>query len=510
MRWMSCTLALACLWVAGCSPEDVPGCRTDLDCREDRICVANICQDPGALADPNVNNGRAGEDPTDDRLPDSNNSAEPELDTGLDAEQGGQDADPAPEDLPSEPDLDGEGDPIVDMGPDLPGDDLGGGPDMDPAPDMAPEPDQGPTPDMPEALPALSVDPAAVDFGRVGLFATESRLVTLRNSGQAPLEITAVALEVEPSQGFQVVEPALPLLLEPGASQQVELRFQPLTLQFGRDTSYANVLLIDSADPQAPTTRVPLSGVGVASPEQCLSFATRELDFGAPYVGDRVDQRVSLYNCGTEPVELEALELEGDTQGVSLEDAPDLGDTLWPGRRAEITLRYQPTGLEPLRGLLRARGQQAEGFVSLLGQPQPQPAASVTLTWDNQADLDLHLARSQEGGFSPFGTRRELESGDCYFANLETAWGCSHLGDDTNGRGPERVVLQSLEQGRRYRVGVNFAQRNGAREVDAELRVRTSEQERRYEAEWDETLYWLPVVIEADGTLTEIDEFQNF
>jgi hypothetical protein len=40
--------------------------------------------------------------------------------------------------------------------------------------------------------------------------------------------------------------------------------------------------------------------------------------------------------------------------------------------------------------------------------------------------------------------------------------------------------------------------------------VRTSEQERRFDAEWAQTIYWLPVVIEPDGTLTEINELRDF
>jgi hypothetical protein len=107
---------------------------------------------------------------------------------------------------------------------------------------------------------------------------------------------------------------------------------------------------------------------------------------------------------------------------------------------------------------------------------------------------------------------------DCYYNNLNPDWGRPndptdnprHLGDDRDGRGPETIQYNSPELGRRFLVGVSYARSNGTREVEAEVTVRVGAQERAFEAEWSDTIYWLPVIIEPDGSLTEVDEFRDY
>ncbi len=96
---------------------------------------------------------------------------------------------------------------------------------------------------------------------------------------------------------------------------------------------------------------------------------------------------------------------------------------------------------------------------------QGLPAIRATLTWIANHDLDLHLVRDDANGafnfFDPLN--------DAHYDNLNPDWGVAgvatddafHQGDDTNGFGPETVDLAALEPGRKYRLVVQFARRQG-------------------------------------------------
>ena len=94
----------------------------------------------------------------------------------------------------------------------------------------------------------------------------------------------------------------------------------------------------------------------------------------------------------------------------------------------------------------------------------PGTTVAVELTWDApNADLDVHLLRAEEGAFS--------NQDDCYYAN------CAALGalewppdgvdgnpsiliDDTNGYGPEYLVLDNPADGA-FVAAAHFYSPNG-------------------------------------------------
>jgi hypothetical protein len=102
--------------------------------------------------------------------------------------------------------------------------------------------------------PDIAVEPTAVDFGRVRVGRSKTRVLVIGNDGEADLEISALAGVAPP---FRVVSPAFPQTVAPGDELQVTLGFQPTAK--GRVTQ---TLTIESNDPDEPAVEVTLMGQG--------------------------------------------------------------------------------------------------------------------------------------------------------------------------------------------------------------------------------------------------------
>lgn len=104
-------------------------------------------------------------------------------------------------------------------------------------------------------------------------------------------------------------------------------------------------------------------------------------------------------------------------------------------------------------------------------EAQRPPLLTVQLVWDSGADLDLHLRHPNGDWFeAPW---------DCFWMNRHPNWGL--LGstsddprldrDDTDGVGPENIVLPEPEDRVTYEVGVDFFAHDDAPETNATVRI---------------------------------------
>ena len=89
------------------------------------------------------------------------------------------------------------------------------------------------------------------------------------------------------------------------------------------------------------------------------------------------------------------------------------------------------------------------------------PEFKTTVTWNSEHDVDLHVLRSDAmGNYPMFGDLMD----DLFYDNLHGMWWQAgtfddgvHLGDDTDGFGPEIAVIGKIEPGRKYLVIAQFA-----------------------------------------------------
>jgi photosystem II stability/assembly factor-like uncharacterized protein len=129
----------------------------------------------------------------------------------------------------------------------------------------------------------------AGDFGNVCVGAFADELLTINNNGWGPLHITKIAsssAEFEPPSVL-----SYPLLVEPGDSIDVIIRFQPTSLG-----AKSSTITIVSDDP-AGSHKIPVSGTAPA-PRLSLVLANAG-DFGKVCVGSFVDEPLIVNNSGT-------------------------------------------------------------------------------------------------------------------------------------------------------------------------------------------------------------------
>jgi hypothetical protein len=104
----------------------------------------------------------------------------------------------------------------------------------------------------------IEVIPGRLDFGLITVgCASQVLTLTVFNTGSADLRIRSIRLQNSPSR-FRIVQAPPPDTLIPGGmSVEVKLRYIPTAVGMDTDT-----LIIESDDPDEPTTSVPLQGQG--------------------------------------------------------------------------------------------------------------------------------------------------------------------------------------------------------------------------------------------------------
>jgi len=130
--------------------------------------------------------------------------------------------------------------------------------------------------------------------------------LVLRNTGDAPLEVTALVLEPD-GEGFSVELPTLPLVVAGGEQATVTLRYQAPDAR-----PHSATLRIESNDPDEGRLTIPLTG-RVA--EACLEVMPRTLDIGPVELGQPSGRfELLVRNCGDVDANLTSVAVVDDPQ----------------------------------------------------------------------------------------------------------------------------------------------------------------------------------------------------
>src|SRR5262249_39460078 len=121
---------------------------------------------------------------------------------------------------------------------------------------------------------AASIDaPVSLSFDYVGVGVTLERTLTVRNKGDAPLNITGLSSN---NAQFTLAPVTLPVTIAPGAQSSITVRFTP-----SNPGAQNAALTLTSNDPARPSINVSLSGVGGSAPTALTAFTAS----GAPQTG---------------------------------------------------------------------------------------------------------------------------------------------------------------------------------------------------------------------------------
>lgn len=281
---------------------------------------------------------------------------------------------------------------------------------------------------------AGSLSLPALDFGHVMINTMATEQWEITNTGDAPVEVTAVS-STEPA--FQPVLQA-PITIDPGTSGTVRVNFRPT-----QAVPYAGELNVTSnANPA--TAPVQVTGIGA-------------------------DKPVAL--CHADPPVVSAIHQEFSWVGSASFDPAGraITNAQWTLVSAPSGSAYTITGqgLDRNRQVADVVGDYVAELVVTNDLGVDSDPCTATLTaeadadlwvemfWRDREDIDLHLIR---------GNGRINTGQDCYYANciggVGRPWGLPGIQDnafldldDTVGRGPENINIAEPES-TTYRVVV--------------------------------------------------------
>lgn len=353
---------------------------------------------------------------------------------------------------------------------------------------------------------------AAHSFGYLAVGEVAEALVTVRSCGTEPIQLTELAL-FGASSGLSLLIPVeLPTLLAPGAELPLALTYAP--------TAPAPLLarLVARTGEGGPTAVFEIDG-GPVCPTARI-FGTLDARSSVSELAGLSSQPIALDGRGsrdTAGAELEyQWKIAAPASSSSLEITPDLESPLL-GLRVDAGGIYTVTlnVRSPITGLLSCK--PATFLLDIFPVPAP---IEIELSWDAAVDLDLHLLRSEtSGAFTPFSYLgpRQVNPSDVFYDNTspefgdpDSTWDNPRHGGDSLGEVPERVSVSSLESGRLYKIGVQFALRRGAESANATVSVRMGDRTTRFERQLTEVAaFWVPAFLDGStGELIEVDRIE--
>lgn len=252
----------------------------------------------------------------------------------------------------------------------------------------------------------IALSPRTIDFGEVEAGATAVEPLTINNLGVADLTIYRIAVDDEEFgarlEGRSILgELDEPLVVPPGGKLDIEVTYSPPTQ--GPDTAE---LQFTSNDPQQPVANVTLRANGAAP---CVQVVPDNVDFGAALLAASVDgpppnvRPVSIESCGTTPLEITRIEIEGGNGAFTVVDLPDVEEgaplfTLPPMAEGQplpsqqLQIGFSPTELRAYGGRLLVHSNAGAPFpVDLFGRGVDNacPIPEVTTAQYDVRPLDI-------------------------------------------------------------------------------------------------------------------------
>jgi hypothetical protein len=184
---------------------------------------------------------------------------------------------------------------------------------------------------------AITVAPAALDFGNSAVGATVTESVSVTNDGTASLSISKIAVT---GTGYTVGGLTAPMTIAAGQSATLKVSFKA-----NSSGATTGVVTITSNADDSPTT-VPLNGEGVSA---SLTLSPTSINFGSVSMGSTSTQSVKLTNSGTATATISAMSVSGTGVTVSGLSVPA---SLKAGQSATVTATFKPTSTATESGAL--------------------------------------------------------------------------------------------------------------------------------------------------------------
>jgi hypothetical protein len=178
--------------------------------------------------------------------------------------------------------------------------------------------------------------PAAHSFGDVAVGTNALQTFAVRNVGNADLHVSATSLVGGDVSQFAITQGGAPFTIAPGATQNLTVRFAPVT-----GGTKATTLRVSSDDPNEASLDVALSGVGATTPD--ISVAPASHDYGNVPTGTSVTRSFTVSNTGTGDLLVGTSSLAGTDAGAFAIVSGQSGFTVPAGGSNVIEVRFSPS-----------------------------------------------------------------------------------------------------------------------------------------------------------------------
>ncbi|UCE01304.1 MAG: choice-of-anchor D domain-containing protein [Candidatus Latescibacterota bacterium] len=220
--------------------------------------------------------------------------------------------------------------------------------------------------------PAMSVVPAAHDYGDLRVGASATQAIQVRNEGTTDLSVASTRLVGADSTQFTIDAGGGAFIVAPGDSHAVVVRFAPDSLG-----ARSAALRIASDDPNNPLFDVALSGTGV---EPDIAVAPAFHDYGDVVVSQSVTHSFALRNEGSADLSVTSTTFAGADSTQFTIDAGGGAFIVAPGDSHSVVVRFTPDSLGARSAALRIASDDPDSGildVALSGRGV-QPDIAVT------------------------------------------------------------------------------------------------------------------------------------
>lgn len=197
--------------------------------------------------------------------------------------------------------------------------------------------------------PKLSVTPSPVDFGYVAQGRLGKKALTLSNvgTGTAPITITALALDPDTTQDFELASlPKLPLTLVPASADPTAI--SGLEVQYHPRSAAKHEATLVVTTSKGPLT-VPVKGTSETPPK--VSVSPTSITLGQVPLGTSNAQTLTIVNQGGAPLTVKYL-WGGTNPTTDLWATPTVVPDVAPGSYVELKVAATASTVGTMNGLL--------------------------------------------------------------------------------------------------------------------------------------------------------------
>jgi hypothetical protein len=230
-------------------------------------------------------------------------------------------------------------------------------------------------------LSVISLSPAVLDFGNVPIGQDSDLMLTIQNTGTAPLTVNSITVPTGFRQLF-----SLPLTIAVNSSFSDTIRFHPTEVQ-----PYSDSIGISCNVPRNPIY-LQVSGLGF---QPGINVSPTSLAFGSVLTGQDSILLLSIQNTGTAPLIVNEITLP-----IAFRQSLDLPQTIVAGSYIIDSVRFHPI-IAALHGgmmMIMSNAPTSPTYIPITGSGI-SPSSSDNI--ESEIPKDFFLAQNCPNPFNP-------------------------------------------------------------------------------------------------------------